>query len=214
MARGSGERARRYRAIFVERYGITYGDARALSRSLYGSAGSPARAAKTVASTQQGIRLIEAGGRYAEVAQRAMAHRGLAANAMNDVRYGVYDVATAEPVYGLAAGTLRTQFPSAVDARGRVTRADREPVIMQVLSMERGATYVATRGSRARSVLAQHSAAVDHFLRTGDTSRLDGLAGRRVGGVTLETDPAVIEALAAFGQLPQGPYPQARGLAA
>jgi hypothetical protein len=214
MAGSSARRGRGYRDSFPARYGVSYGEARLLSLVQFGTPNSPARAARAAASTQRGLRLIESGGPRGESALRAAEYRSRGFNALADVRAGVLDVAGAEAVHGLAPGTLRVQFPSVVNGSGRVRVADREPAIMQVLSAERGTTYVIVRGSGARSVLGAHEGAIQHYLRTGDTRRLDALAGRRVGGVTLETNAAVIEALFVAGALPEGgPYPQARGTA-
>jgi hypothetical protein len=211
---GSAGRGRSYRGTFLKRYGITYGEARRLSRVLYGTPTAPARAARAAASSRRGIDFVESGGPLTEVASRAISHRGFVANAVADVRAGIHDVRSAETAYAFVPGTLRTQFPSAVDARGRVRRADREPVVMQVLTRERGSVLMVVRGSRKRSLVGRHNAAVAHFKRTGDTRWLDALEGQRVGGLTLETDPDVIETLDESGALPQGPYPQSRGVAA
>jgi hypothetical protein len=211
---GSAGRGRSYRGTFLKRYGITYGEARRLSRVWFGTPTAPARAVKAAASTRRGIDLVESGGPHAEVVSRAIAHRGFAANAVADVRAGIHDIRSAETAYAFAPGTLRTQFPSAVDARGRVRGADREPVVMQVLTRERGTVLMVVRGSRKRSLVGRHDAAIAHYQRTGDTSWLDALEGQRVRGFTLETDPDVIETLDESGALPQGPYPQSRGVAA
>jgi hypothetical protein len=213
-AASRSSRSRAYRDAFGKRYGVTYGEARLLSRQLFGNPGSPARAARLAGASQRGIDLSGGRGKTADIAYRAIVFRGRAANALADIRYGPYaDIATAEAASGFAPGTLRAQFPTALRAGGRVTVADRESVVMEILSQERGATLVVTTSSDERKVVAAQSHAIDHYLRTGDPSRLEELEGAQVGGLTVETNPDVIEALDEAGQLPQGPYPQARGVA-
>jgi len=210
-ARSGSDRGRAYRTTFRKRYGITYGEARILSRQLFGSAGSPARAARLTASSQRGVDLGEGRSRVAGIANRAIVFRGTVANALADVRSDIHDLAGAEAAYGFASGTIRAQFPTAFGTDRHVGESDGEPVIMEILSREHGSAFVVTRSSHERSIVAQQGYAIQHYRRTGDTSRLDELEGVQVGGLTLETDAAVIEALDEAGGLPQGPYPQARG---
>ena len=61
------------------------------------------------------------------------------------------------------------------------------------------------RGSGTRSVIAAHSAAVDHYLRTGDSSRVREFKGMviKVDGTPTEllTDLRQLRRLAAAGQV-------------
>jgi hypothetical protein len=66
---------------------------------------------------------------------------------------------------------------------------------------EDGVEHVNVRGARARSLVGEHWSAVEHFLRTGDESRLIPLRGKTVEGIRLETDPAAIEEWDHFGEL-------------
>lgn len=89
--------------------------------------------------------------------------------------------------------TVRRHFAPALrkDPRGRwLARGDRESFDMLVVSTG-GVVERRTRGSRTRSLIGAHHAAVGRFLRPdgGDASVLQPFAGKRVAGVDLETDP-------------------------
>jgi hypothetical protein len=73
-----------------------------------------------------------------------------------------------------------------------------------------GDEFALVRGSRKRREAGQHRRDVQHFLQTGNTTVLPRWQGKRIGGVLLLTDPAVIEALYAAGRLQGGPYPETR----
>jgi hypothetical protein len=136
--------------------------------------------------------------------------RGRAANALADVRAGVFtDIRTAEEAHGLAPGTVRREFRGLLDSRGQPAATDRAAVIMRVVG-ENGPEFRVVRGSHARQLVGQHQRDLQQFLASGDTAVLDKWQGKRVTGVVLLSDPAVIEALAAAGHLHGGPYPEAR----
>jgi hypothetical protein len=196
--------------------GISFNEGRRLSRAIDGTGLAPARAARRAASSPIGVRLLSGlgqGGRrgeLAEIALRAAEYRGGAANAIADVRSGVFpDIHTAEEAHGLALGTVRRQFPGLVDEHGGVASSDRAAVIMSVLGRD-GGEFAVVRGSHARQEVGQHRRDVQVFLKTGDTTVLRQWEGRRIAGVALLTDPATIEALYAAGRLQGGPYPEAR----
>jgi hypothetical protein len=71
---------------------------------------------------------------------------------------------------------------------------------MNVLSTQ-GHLTVVVRGSRSASLVAEHANAVQRYLATGDTSVLAPFVGKRVAGLTLQTDPNEIEAFALSGEL-------------
>lgn len=58
---------------------------------------------------------------------------------------------------------------------------------------------VDVRGSRTSSTIGRYHSAVQHYLNTGDASRLERLKGVAVGGVELETDIDVLDELARRG---------------
>lgn len=64
-----------------------------------------------------------------------------------------------------------------------------------------GLVPVRVRGSRAASLLGRHAAAVQHFLRTGDDSRLAQFQGKRVAGHELIVDTKLLSMLAEAGAL-------------
>ena len=81
---------------------------------------------------------------------------------------------------------------------------DRLPRTMTVLT-ERGPMEVITRDSRTSSHLAEHANAVRRYLETGDRTALRTLKRKdlQIGGhrFNLPTDPAVLDRLAAGGEL-------------
>ena len=72
---------------------------------------------------------------------------------------------------------------------------------MRVVTVEAGHVEVTVTGSRKRSLVGQHHAAISAYLATGDRRRLDALTGKTVAGYTLQTDPAAIRALHRVGEL-------------
>jgi hypothetical protein len=74
--------------------------------------------------------------------------------------------------------------------RYRVSRADREPFDMRIVS-EDGVVIRTVRGSDKRSLIGQHHNAMKAFLSPGggDPALLAPFQGERVAGVTLLTDP-------------------------
>lgn len=57
------------------------------------------------------------------------------------------------------------------------------------------------RGSHAASLNARHAAAVQHFLRSGDSSRLPQFQGKQVAGHELIVDTKLLSLLAEAGAL-------------
>jgi hypothetical protein len=55
--------------------------------------------------------------------------------------------------------------------------------------MPNGKIEITVRSSRTASKVAEHQNAIRHFLRTGDTSRLDEFKGKTVQGRPYVTDP-------------------------
>ncbi len=150
--------------------------------------------------------------RTTDLTSPAVRDRMLAAEALGSVRSGDYPtIRDAEAAFGLPAGTVARQLPGAVERRqGRLvpTATDRESVAVVVIAEGKGNRLVVTRGSKVRSLNAEHRRAVQLFLRTGDESELQRFAGKKVGGVALETRPAVLEALFSLGSIEGGPYPE------
>jgi hypothetical protein len=90
------------------------------------------------------------------------------------------------------------------------TRADRLYRRMTVIEAGGRSVQVDVRGSRAASRVGTYAGAVELWLNVGDDSRLRAMAGTRIGGVEVETDPDVISALAFIGRLRNfSPYPEA-----
>jgi hypothetical protein len=75
---------------------------------------------------------------------------------------------------------------------------DTEPFLMNVYST-RGVVEVEVPDSDARSLVGRHTAAVLQFRDTGSTAQLGQFTGRRVGDVTLETDPKRLLAMVFSG---------------
>jgi len=87
---------------------------------------------------------------------------------------------------------LGSELSKADSGRYGATRADRLYTVMNVVTTQ-GTREVAVRGSRQRSKVAKHFAAIRRFLRSGDDDALRRFKGQRVGGFELETDLARIE---------------------
>jgi hypothetical protein len=104
---------------------------------------------------------------------------------------------------GTTPRTVRRYADDALErssaGRFKARRGDRLLRVMSVLSTD-GHVTVVVRGSGAASIVAEHANAVRRYLG-GDTDALDRFAGKRVAGLTLETDPDAIEAFALAGEL-------------
>jgi len=115
-------------------------------------------------------------------------------HAVADVRAGVPEEVALRRA-GIDEATARTWLREAWDRP-----ADRE--LRPMLAITRDGLVPATpRGSRAASTIAEHAAAVGHYLRTGDASGLARFRGVRVARMLLETRTAVLDRLAAAGAL-------------
>ncbi len=102
---------------------------------------------------------------------------------------------TPEVVQFWAGQALTSRSP-----RATATPADRLYRPMRLLTLD-GTVAVEVRGSRVAATIGGYWNAVHHYLATGDTRPLQRYEGKRVGGVLLVTDPAVIEHLAHIGEL-------------
>lgn len=76
-------------------------------------------------------------------------------------------------------------------------RLTREMFVITALGPE----AVSVRGSRAASLLGKHAAAVQHFLRSGDSSRLAQFKTKRVAGHELLVDTTLLTKLAEAGEM-------------
>jgi len=83
--------------------------------------------------------------------------------------------------------------------RFRVTRSDRLKRELEIPTAL-GPTKVPVYGSKAARRLSEYANAINHYLRTGDASRLEAFKGKtiRVRGrkIELTTDPSTLSALA------------------
>lgn len=86
----------------------------------------------------------------------------------------------------------------------RAVRVDQMARPMRVLTPQ-GLNVVDVRSSRTATRIAEHWAAIDHYLRTGDPRRLEPFAGKRfrVKGALIPfvTDLRALERLANAGQV-------------
>jgi len=103
--------------------------------------------------------------------------------------------------------TLQKHFSSvlAQDASGRYQARSGDNLVAYMCHLTReGIRIGAVRGSRNRALLAEHAAAVDHLLRTGDYSRLRKFRGKavRIDGKLepLLTDKRVLKDLGDAGE--------------
>ena len=129
--------------------------------------------------------------------------RERALRAVNRMRREGLSVAQAARQEGTTRNTIMRHAGSAVESRGgrmRAKPADRLTRRMNVLGPQ-GLTTVTVRGSRQATVIAEHWNAIRRYVNSGDDSELRRFYGRTVGGVELESDPDVIDQLAAVGAL-------------
>lgn len=190
------------KAAFRERWGIDFNEARREARRLGVPATSPARAARSLATTVRGLSRRPATTLLDKATDAASAVWGL--------RNGRYlDVAHAEREQGLPPGSVKAWMPEAFDSTGRLRRSDRAPVPMTLVD----GTIILTRGSHARRRLAAHHRDVNHYLRTGDETVLAKWEGKTIGGHVLEWRPEVLRALAGRGEISPNPYPERIGRA-
>jgi hypothetical protein len=104
---------------------------------------------------------------------------------------------------GTTPNNVRRHVGPALDlerGRYRAKRGDKLPAIMVVVGPQ-GPVEVVVTGSRNRSLIARHRAAINHFATTGDPGRLRQFAGVTVAGVELETDPDLIQEWGDLGLL-------------
>jgi hypothetical protein len=85
------------------------------------------------------------------------------------------------------------------DGSYAVRSADRMLRPMKVIEAGVGSRIVDVRGSRAASKVGSYWNAVNHYRDTGDDEPLRAFRGIKVGGVELETDPDVVDALIYMG---------------
>jgi len=112
------------------------------------------------------------------------------------------DVGAAAERQGVAVEAVRWWTGDAatkVSGRWRPASADRLYRPMYVYS---GGNMVPVdvRGSKVASKIGAYHSAVQHYLRTGDSTRLGRFSGARVGGVELETDLDVLDELGRRGE--------------
>jgi hypothetical protein len=114
-----------------------------------------------------------------------------------------FDVAEAADREGVPVEAVRwwagEDVVSRKGGRWSAAPADRLFRPMYVYSAGR-VTPVDVRGSRVASDIGRYHAAIQHYLHTGDASRLAKFKGRRVGGLELEADLDVIDELARRGE--------------
>jgi hypothetical protein len=124
---------------------------------------------------------------------KAAQHRAL--DALRRMRTDHLSLPAAARAAGTTPATVRRfAQPALTTAAGRTvaTPADRLYRRMSVLTPE-GRQDIDVRGSRAAAKVSAHWNAAEHYLATGDTSRLDKFAGVRVGGAELATRPSDVE---------------------
>jgi hypothetical protein len=192
-------RSRDYRERrFPQLHGTTFAQARRLSTAKGGKRTSPATAVRRAATTPEHLpAAIESG---------AWISRFRESQALDWSRRHDLTIAEAEVRYGRPAGTIRREFASQ-RGRRRPTPSDREPVVVPVVT-SRGEQPVLLRGSKVREVARRHRAEVRAFVNGhSDGSAIAKFAGKRVGGVALETNLDRLLALYVTGQIIYGLSP-------
>ena len=86
----------------------------------------------------------------------------------------------------------------------RALPSDRLPRFLRFLTPA-GQVHITVRGSRTATKISEYMAAVDHYLRTGDTAGLSRFTGKyvRAGKLTYPfvTDPRALDRLANAGEV-------------
>lgn len=143
-----------------------------------------------------GAREVHSARQYASLRNRQRETYQRVIDTLNDARS--MPLAKAARQNATTVPTVRRYGGSALtrDRYGKLIprRANRLYAEVGIVTPE-GRRFVGVAGSRARSLAAQHANAVKHYLRTGDATRLGRFRGKRVGGVELVTDLALIERL-------------------
>lgn len=125
--------------------------------------------------------------------------RGRSLDAIRLMRRDGHSLIRAAREAGTTPRTVRRYADGALErsSRGRFKArpGDRLLRVMNVLSTDGHVTAV-VRGARSASLVAEHANTVKRYLETGDTTLLDPFVGKRVAGLTLETDPDAIETFA------------------
>jgi hypothetical protein len=103
---------------------------------------------------------------------------------------------TAETVIRYAGTALVKE-----QGRFRARPADRLLRVMAVFGVDGVVHMVEVRGSRAAELVSRHWAAIYHYLLTGDDTELRALEGKRVAGITLQTDLDAVEEWLARGEI-------------
>jgi hypothetical protein len=130
--------------------------------------------------------------------------RARSLDALRIMRRDGRSLSRAARLAGTTPGTVRRYTAGAMERSkgGRFTArpGDRLLRVMNVLSTDGHVTAV-VRGSRGASLVAEHANATQRYLATGDIKVLAPFKGKRVAGLTLETNPDRIEAFALSGEL-------------
>jgi hypothetical protein len=124
------------------------------------------------------------------------AARRAALDALNYIRNDGLSLHAAAESAGTTPAAVLRYAGSALERHGGryvAKPGDRLLRVMVVLGSGGIEHEVEVRGSRAASLIGTHWSAIDHYLRTGDDSRLRRLDGKTVAGVPLEGDPDTLD---------------------
>jgi len=149
-------------------------------------------------------RLLRGSEDFAALPENARASRSAASAAIARSRESGLPLELTGAMESVDVATIRYWFPKAVRPtrrrKTRPTRADRY-VRLRPIAVEGDLRFVTTRGSRiASDAMRAFGVQWDFVHGRASADDLVRYAGRRVGGFRVETDPAVLERLAAAGQ--------------
>jgi hypothetical protein len=122
--------------------------------------------------------------------------RRAALDALNYIRNDRLSLGEAAERAGTTPAAVHRHVGTALERQGGryvAKPADRLLRVMTVLGPRGLEHEVEVRGSRAASRIGAHWSAIDHYLRTGDDSRLRRLAGNSVARIPLEIDLDAID---------------------
>jgi hypothetical protein len=161
-----------------------------------------ARGFRSYAEQRRHSRTVEGRADLAALPPAAQEARQAALDAVAVARregISLADAARREHVEPAAVAWWAGEAVSRKEGGWQVSTADRMFRPMVVYS---GGEVVAVdvRGSRVASTVGAYHDAVRRYLMEGDASALRAMTGKKVGGIALETDPAVLEEMDRRGE--------------
>jgi hypothetical protein len=160
------------------------------------------RGFRTYAQQRRFDRSIDNRTKLAALPERASETRQASLDALATARREGIDLASAAEREGITVEALSWWVGDALHRQGGALVPRKGDRLFRPMYAYSGGRVVDLdlRGSDAASTIGAYHSAVQHYLHHSDPSRLARFAGKRVGGVELETDLDVIDELARRGE--------------